>query len=325
MSFKMMNLMKTARKLMETCMGVKNGENVLVLTDTAMDLTVAESIASAVSELDGEPLIVVIPPIKVPNTLPRAVAEALKGSDVYVMAMSRIAGVMSEPVRTAMLEYGTREMAATGLTPDKMTDPAIADVDYEDMTNRSRRVFGKGIGKTMRITSESGCDFTAELADFFGMEGIARDIGQLLVLPSGQPAWTALLGKADGVLVFDSFPFMFQKLSAPIKVTVKKSWITKIEGGKEASTVESYLKGAKNGHCIGEIGLGMNPYAKIGRTPPLTIFEETRAKGSLVIGIGNQLGFGLRVASPIHQDGVTYKPTIEIDREVIVDKGEIKI
>jgi len=57
---KRIETIRGARTIVETCAGVKAGENVLIITDTNM-VEIAEVLAMAVKERDAEPILAVIP------------------------------------------------------------------------------------------------------------------------------------------------------------------------------------------------------------------------------------------------------------------------
>lgn len=64
--------------------GVKKGENVLIVTDTAADFRVAGAFAIASREAGAEVSVSLMSPREIPNTgePPRPIAEAMRSADV---------------------------------------------------------------------------------------------------------------------------------------------------------------------------------------------------------------------------------------------------
>ena len=79
---------------------------------------------------------------------------------------------------------------------------------------------------------------------------------------------------------------------------MEKGRITEIRGGDEASRLKAKLEGADaNAFCIGELGLGANPNAKLMGTG-----EDERMNGGIHIGIGHNIHLGGTVQSSSHID-----------------------
>ena len=71
-------MIKGARKILDECMNVKKGENVLIIIDTTMPLSIAETLAMACKEREGEPTIIIMSPVQIDgNDPPPPVAEAI--------------------------------------------------------------------------------------------------------------------------------------------------------------------------------------------------------------------------------------------------------
>jgi leucyl aminopeptidase (aminopeptidase T) len=52
-------------------------------------------------------------------------------------------------------------------------------------------------------------------------------------------------------------------LKEPVKVTVKKGKIVKIEGGRQARQLEEYVNKNENGDNIAELAIGTNPKSRL--------------------------------------------------------------
>ena len=107
-------------------------------------------------------------------------------------------------------------------------------------------------------------------------------------------------------------------LREPIALTIRQGKVTKIEGGSEAQQLIEYIAEhsvGKNDEFDIELSIGFNPKC------PLTGVLRTDKKhyGKIHTAIGDFR------KGQLHIDGVTRKPTIEIDKELFMEKGVIKV
>jgi leucyl aminopeptidase (aminopeptidase T) len=79
------------------------------------------------------------------------------------------------------------------------------------------------------------------------------------------------------------------------------------------------VSGATN---IGELGIGLNPAARINDD----ITETKKRAGTAHFALGdNAGGYGGVVESAIHLDGMLFDVTITIDGEVVVQHGQVVV
>jgi leucyl aminopeptidase (aminopeptidase T) len=126
-----------------------------------------------------------------------------------------------------------------------------------------------------------------------------------------------------------------------VKITVEKGHVTKIEGGKEADLLRDYVHNAgehphqmvqkgeitidkakeysKNATNLGELGIGLNPKAKIVGN----VLEDEKVLGTVHFAIGSN--YDQDALALIHSDCIVKKPTITIDGKKIMKKGKMLI
>ena len=109
-------------------------------------------------------------------------------------------------------------------------------------------------------------------------------------------------------------------IKKPITLTIENGSVTQIEGQEEAKQLERTLAWAesrsKNPNTVrrlGELGIGVNPKAKI---IGATIIDE-KTLGTAHIGIGSNYWFGGNIYAIIHLDQVFKNPKIEIDGQLL--------
>ncbi len=108
---------------------------------------------------------------------------------------------------------------------------------------------------------------------------------------------------ANGTYVIDGSQAGAGIVDKPIKITVKKGYATKIQGGKSAAKLRQVLASIndKNAYNIAELGIGTNSKAKFtGKT-----LEDEKIFKTCHISLGNNKSYGEKIDVPVHLDGVT--------------------
>ena len=111
-------------------------------------------------------------------------------------------------------------------------------------------------------------------------------------------------------------------LDRPIRLEVEAGLVTRIEGGEAAARLERLIEGVEGARNIGELGIGLNPLARIGAD----ITETKKAAGTAHMAIGdNAGGYGGVVECDLHLDGMLMSPTVEVDGEPLMVDGELRL
>ncbi len=176
--------------------------------------------------------------------------------------------------------------------------------------------------KEIRVTSPLGTDikFIVEGRNFIADTGILTERGAFGNLPAGEVFIAPIEGTANGVIVFDGAIAGIGTLKTPVKVTVKDGYAIKFEGGDEAKKLEKLLAsvGKKEAFNIAEFGIGTNPGAKIVGN----ILMDEKVYKTIHIAFGDNSTIGGKVKAGIHIDGIITKPTVYVDRKIIIKDGE---
>ena len=145
------------------------------------------------------------------------------------------------------------------------------------------------------------------------------------IMLGGQISWSPLEDTIEGTLVFDGAvwpPRELGILRSPVKLTVEKGRVTKLEGGAEAKVLERWFASIDNPNIyrIAHYSLGFNPGVTrlTGR-----IVEDERVFGCTEFGIGSQ---GKHLGGPGwdaggHTDGIVLNPSIYLDGEPMEQDG----
>ena len=315
-----------ARKVVRILARVKAGEKVLIVADTDTP-AVAEALATAALELTPEVVTTMMTPRAVDGDEPPAiVAAALLAADVALLPVSYSIS-HSTAVRTA-LKHGTRVLSLPAATPDQLVRGG-AEADFEAAAPTVRKM-GELLtaATTANLRTPAGTDCTFDLR---GRSGNAHDCildrpGKFSAFPNIEANISPVDGTAEGVIVFDgSIPNLrLGRLRAPVRCTVKKGNIVKVEGGHEADMIRKVWAemGDAAVYNIAQLAIGLNP-----AIPMLTGVwaQDHGAFGTVHIGIGTSANLGGTTKAACHFDGMMYHPTLTLDGRVVLERGELQI
>lgn len=300
------------------CMAVKPGETVLVITDMPTR-SVGQALWEKAVEAGAEALYMEMVPRKNDGAEPpAAIAAAMLQADVVLGATSR--SFSHTQARKEASKKGVRIATLPGITEDIMQ--RTLNADYQRIAKLSM-LFADLLskGSHVHISTPAGTDLTLSIAGRDGHPdtGINHAPGDLGNLPAGEAYVAPVEGTAEGVFVIDGAMAGIGVLETPIKLTVEKGYVSKIEGGQEGkkleATLDEYGKEARN---IAELGIGTNDQAILsGR-----VLEDEKVMGTVHIALGNNFGFGGICQIPLHLDGILLNPTLTIDGQVVIKDGK---
>jgi leucyl aminopeptidase (aminopeptidase T) len=313
-----------ARRVMERYLGVRSGERVLLIADGRTSRSIPETLASQALALGADPVIVTIAPRSSSGVEPPApVAAAMLESDVVVSVAST--SMYHTEAKGAAQRAGVRGCFNAPSREDGWVHGAMT-ADFEQIRERSERLADRLRGaRTIRVTSPAGTDLTASIE---GREpkgwltGICRNPGEASAYPGGEVSLPPVEGTARGHVVVERVVTDLGPLSDPITWIVEDGLVTDIRGGDDAVRLSHHVEGIENARNIGEIGIGMNPAARL--TDEIT--ESKKRLGTAHVAMGDSAGeYGGTVISDVHLDGMVLDAVVEVDGEVVVDRGEVRV
>jgi leucyl aminopeptidase (aminopeptidase T) len=296
-----------------TCLGIKKEETVLLLTDEDMN-DVSGIIKEAISPLTEELIVLSISPRRGHGEeLPHVVSNAMAGSDVVIGATS-MSMTHTEAAKKAV-KSGARVASMPGITQAMLTEGGMT-ANYQDVAKSAKKVSEiLSKGRKIAIKTSLGTDFNADISGRKGYAdtGLLLNKGDFGNLPAGEGFIAPLEDGSDGTIVFDG-PIASAGLHhEPIVVEVEDGMVKSTSN----AGLERLLKKVEKGSIVGEIGIGVNPEARlIGK-----ILEDEKVLGTAHIAFGNNLNFGGRVDAKSHLDGILRRPTIMVDGRLILKKG----
>lgn len=324
---------RTVNKVLEP--NVSPGDEVLIVTDTDHDPEVWRTIATGVRTLDGHPTVSMFETREMDYyDPPDSVAEQMKEVDLIVTCTTT-AMLHSPAGHDAMMADVPIITMDGGITMDMLTQGA-ATADYREIEqiiyDIAKTVFEGG--SDARLTSEYGTDLTISVEDrVFVPEEPDPDEDPLrcqrlrpglyaVVFPGGEFNVPPDPTTADGTLVIDTSMHNLGRLEEPIELAIDTGEIVDIQGGYQAQQLEYLLEeyGDEDAYKMPtEMSVGANPKAQVVGVQR----EDKNMLGCIHVGLGTNADVGGEVQSKLHMDGVIARPTLEIDGEVKIDRGDI--
>jgi leucyl aminopeptidase (aminopeptidase T) len=217
-----------------------------------------------------------------------------------------------------------------------MLTTGAATADYKEI-ERIEYEIGKEVfegGSVAHLTSEYGTDLTLSVEgrvslyrepdpDTTPLQIYEKRPGFLAaVFPRGEFNVAPDPNTADGTIVFDTTMHHLGRLEDPIEIAIESGTITDIRGGYQARELERVIEeyGDDDAYRMPtEFSVGANPRARITGCQR----EDKNMLGSIHIGLGTNSDVGGDIRSKLHMDGVIARPTLEIDGETKIDRGDI--
>jgi leucyl aminopeptidase (aminopeptidase T) len=227
-------------------------------------------------------------------------------------------------------EKSCRSFWSPGSTPESFS--RTVPIDYAELGSRCAAINQVlSAAESVRVQAPGGTDITIGLR---GREAKADDgdfsaPGSGGNLPAGESFISPENGTAQGVIVFDGSMSLYDGdiiIKEPIRCLVEGGFVTDISGGAEAKALLKTIsmaesdalefeqagklpKGqgtlyAKNARNIGELGIGLNPHARITGA----MLEDEKAFRTCHFAIGQN--YDNDAPSLIHLDGLVKAPTI---------------
>ncbi len=309
----------TARRVVVDYLGIKSGERFAIVVDTRTDTEIPDALGAATRDVGGEPVVVRFEPLARSGTEPPDFAAAeMAAANVVLCAAST--SLYHTTAKAAAQRAGARGDFNAPYRADAWANGAMT-ADFFAIRERAERLAALWRRtREVRVTSPAGTDLRATVAGrepMAWLTGICRNPGEVSALPGGEVSLPPIEGTAEGVVVWERVASDLGALEGPVRIEVRAGRATTIGGGTSADRLRDIVATVRDADNIGEIGIGLNPAARIADE----ITEAKKAFGTVHIALGDSANeYGGLVESDVHLDGLVMAPTIEFDgRPIVVD------
>ncbi len=299
--------------VLKKCLGHREGETVLLVTDTEME-ALARAFQQGARGMGVDATLISMAPRGNHGEEPsRAVAEAMKTCAIAVLLTSKsLTHTMAR--REACEKNGVRMASMVGADVTRLG--SLLDVDYEVMRARGEELAAiLDAAKGVRLTARIGTDVTFQVAGRVAV----RDSGDLTRpgafgnLPAGKVCIAIVEGTAEGIVMIDGSIAGLGRVREPVKVLVEKG--RAVEIGDDALRAILQPHGPE-AFTLAEFGLGTNPHAAlVGNT-----LEDGKAIGVAHLGFGANHTMGGKIRVPVHIDAALSGVRVEVDGKPLPEK-----
>ena len=309
----MSDLQRAVETVVGPCLGVRPGEDVVIVVDRTT-AALGEALRAAAAALGAESVLCVMEPRAVDGQEPPpAVAAALKAADVFIAPTSR--SLSHTQARKAASEAGARGATLPGVTEDMLA--RLMACDFPTMAARGRAVSALLTEATeARVTCPRGTDFSVDLT---GRSGIADDGGLAAPgafgnLPCGE-GFIAPLG-GSGTVVAATLASLGLP-PEPVRLEVEDGRLASASGEWGARWTALMDAAGHQGRNLAELGVGTNERA----TLTGNILEDEKMLGTVHVAFGASAGIGGTVAVPVHLDCLIEDATLDVGGTRVLDAG----
>ena len=321
---------KSAITVIDTCMDVRRGENILIVCDpTTTDI--GQALHDAASKRSDRVLLVVMPKGRHHGEEPPSPVANLMRQQQIVIAPTRYSLTHTRAVRQAIKD-GARVATMPGMTNEMFTqggmsaDFALIKKHMGEMSPLLRRK------RIVNVKSDAGTNVTFEVSWRewkLDDNGICNRPRMLTNLPAGKIFTLPREGTMNGTVVIDG-SWDSALVDEPIVLQIEDGLVVDVKGGTAAAQIRQAFgeaakrlrsKDQENVWTVAEFGFGMNPQARlIG-----SVLEDEKRLGTAYFSIGDNTTLGGTSAVGIHVSGVMDSPSIWLDETVIVEDGTFLI
>jgi leucyl aminopeptidase (aminopeptidase T) len=312
------DLDRAVHAVVQECLGVKEGEEALVICNPATQ-RVGERLREEAAEAGADAVLTVI--AERPShgaEPPRVVAEAMAAANV-LMAPT-VQSLSHTAARKKATDAGARCATLPGVTEDMLA--RVMSADMEGLRRKGHAV-AEALDRASeaRVTDDNGTDLRLDLSDRPAIPdaGELTDRGAFGNLPCGEGFISPATG--DGTLVIDGSLASIGLVDDPVELVVEGGHLTSARGGQGMAFMELLTLHGEDGTNIAELGIGTNEKAILTGE----ILEDEKIQGTCHVAFGASAGIGGTVQVPVHLDCIVMKPTVELDGEAIVRDGELLV
>jgi diguanylate cyclase (GGDEF)-like protein/PAS domain S-box-containing protein len=305
---------QTVELVLYTCMGYKEKETVLVVTDDILwDLGM-----SFYQEIKGLGIEVLFSSMKARSIHgqepPPAIAESIRNSDIALLITSKSLSHTNARRNACNSPRKTRVASMPGADASRLNN--LLNINYDEMLKRGLLIAELlKSTKKVGIKTKSGTNLTMEIHGRKPQvdSGILKHPGAFGNLPAGEIYLAPLEGTTNGTLVIDGSMAGIGLLKKPIYATVKDGMVVNTDSKELNKIIDPIGPLARN---IAEFGIGTNLNAQIVGN----ILEDEKAINTIHIAIGDNISMGGKIKCPCHLDGIILSPQITLDGKPFPEK-----
>ncbi len=306
-------LKQAANIIIKDCLAIKKHEKVVIVTDRGCR-TIGYAIWHETRRITDSIIIEISPRSIHGEEPPPLVAEILKKCDVFILPTTY--SLTHTRARIEANRNGARGATMPGITVGIMERALNANYQkIAKLTAKTAEILSTA--KKALIKTDAGAELKLVLQRRKGYRdtGIIRKSREFSNLPAGEAYIAPIEHGSNGTIVIDGSFAPIGALRKKVILEIKNGRIVKLSGNGRLQSI--FKKYGKKERVLCEFGIGTNPKAKITGN----VLEDEKVLGSIHVAFGNNLNFGGKNKARIHLDGVIKKPSVWLDKRLIIKKG----
>jgi len=325
---RVIDAVKTAELIVRKLLGIKAGEEVVLIADTETDMEMVQALAGIIQAVGAEYTIAIMPtrPLEQSHKMTQFIDKGLESANV-VIGMTKASGAScySPVISRLRTEKGLRQLSMVMRDLDIWTKGG-ATADYDEVLKTAKRLHNLWAkGKEIALTSKKGTNLVAKIGIVppFIEAGFALDFGDEAAFSDGEVSQGIIEGTAEGIVVIDGPIAHIGQPNTPIRIQVQNGRAVHIDGDeKGAGQLWDIIQSVKDADNFAEIGIGVNRWCLQNG-----LFEEEKKRlGNVHIALGrNTGGYGGTIASMIHMDMVLYDASVKTDTDTLLLDGKLVV
>lgn len=316
----MRDLERAVKAVIEDCLVVKEGEDVVVVCNPATE-SLAERLRAGAESVGAEAVLTMMAERhQHGQEPPESVAAAMLKADVLLVPT--VQSLSHTAARKAATDAGARAATLPGATEEMLA--RVMSADMEELRRRGSELADLlTAGSEAHITSAEGSDLTLNIE---GRDGIP-DSGQLGEpgafgnLPCGEGFISPHHDSGSGKLVVDGVIASIGIPEKPVELTVEDGALVDATGEMGEELMRQLSAAGPDGTRVAELGIGTNEKAILTGE----LLEDEKLLGTVHVAFGASAGIGGEIQVPVHLDCVVMKPTLTVDGREVIRDGELLV
>ena len=307
------DMIRGAKNALSVILSLKHGDNVLIVTDEEKS-GIGDAFRKAAEQLGAAVTVYRIPSeIRPLSEIPGDLEPLVQGKDIIINAFSGIAEETPFRIKLIKQEIATNARVghAPGITERMMTEGPMT-ADYAKIAEEAEHLMELfDNAKEVHITAPGGTDINLNIEERAFETDVLIKAGTFGNLPAGEIWCAPVEDGANGVIVCDGSIGDVGQVPSPLRIEVKDGRIASMECEDrefrdrvwELTHIDEYSD------VIGELGIGLNPEAKLTGN----LLEDEKAGETAHIAFGNNTEMpGGENPSSTHRDFLFYHPTMVV-------------
>ena len=314
------DLERAVKAVINDCLGVKQGEEVVVVCNPATE-DLAEQLREETQAAGADGVLAVMDErgghgVEPPDTIAAAMLKADVVLAPTVQTLSHTAA------RKAATDAGGRAATLPGVTEEMLA--RVMSADMAELRRRGAAVAEiLTAGSQARITSATGSDLTLNIEgrDAIPDAGELTQPGAFGNLPCGEGFVSPHHDSGGGKLVVDGVIASIGIPEDPVELTIEDGVLVDATGAMGEELMRQLTAAGPDGTRVAELGVGTNEKAILTGE----LLEDEKILGTVHVAFGASAGIGGEIQVPVHLDCVAMKPTLTVDGQEVVRDGELLV